>query len=452
LDKYRLCKTVCRFTRFFLLEKWGMIMRRGVEVRERAGRKAMFLALAILVGFAGAYAPCGGEASAADRERYSITILPQMELLVAVQTQTSWLKQTAPRDSEGNYYYHAVLEFMKPYKEHRAVKVCQELLDLGFAYDAPARFALHLGPLPELELELEYCDYLTGRARGREKLEAFRLALKDLAAESDFLSFFEEWKPKYEEWIAGLEESTDLAKVVTWWEDFTGMAAGDEYHIILCPGTFYHNYGPGILDPATGRKVSYNVASAYPTTGEPSFGPPGNLERLSIHEIGHSFINPAFAPFASELSQVQPLFRKVESEMKQMAYTSVETFLNEQVIRAVQAIAEGELYSEEHKRASIERDEARHFYLTSFVVEQLEDYAANRDDYSRFTDFVPVLLERLAHEAEKVESERPAFLTAIWVGAALLIAFSLIATRHRRRLIEATRESEQVEEPRKNLP
>ena len=77
------------------------------------------------------------------------------------------------RDSEGNYYYHAVLEFMKPHKEHRAVKVCQGFLD-GFAYDAPARFALHLGPCRNSNWA-EYCDYPTGRARGRET-EAFRLA------------------------------------------------------------------------------------------------------------------------------------------------------------------------------------------------------------------------------------------------------------------------------------
>ena len=357
--------------------------------------------------------------AARNRVRTSITILPQMELLTAVQTQTSWAKRIERPGSEVNDYYIAVKEFMSKYKDNEAVRVCQELLDRGFSYDAPATFILYLGPLPDLDLVHEYSDYLIGRAGGREKLEEFRLALRSLAQEADFVDFLAQWEPKFRQWIDSVERATDLAKVARWWEDFTGISAGDEYHIVLCPAAFYNNYGPRIRDEATGAMAAYNIAAARPGPGEPSFGGGNNLEKLSIHEIGHSFVNPTFEPFADQLSSILPLYRIVESKMKEQSYPSVGIFLNEQVIRAAQVIAEGELYGPENREASIRRDESLGFHMTSFVVERLEEYAANRDKYLRFTDYVPVLLEQLAEEAKVVQGRTTNSRITLCVLAAL---------------------------------
>lgn len=108
---------------------------------------------------------------------HPIAILPQMELLAAVQSQTTWMKTMGP-EGPGNEYFRALSSFMKPYKNHKAVRVCQALLDDAFSYDAPVNFVLHLGPLPDLTPWIEYQDYIVGRARGRERLEEFRVSLR----------------------------------------------------------------------------------------------------------------------------------------------------------------------------------------------------------------------------------------------------------------------------------
>ena len=41
----------------------------------------------------------------------------------------------------------------------------------------------------------------------------------------------------------------------------------------------------------------------------------------------------------------------------------------------------------------------------SFVAEQLEDYLLSRDIYPKFTDFTPVLFERLQQEAGKTQPD-----------------------------------------------
>lgn len=362
--------------------------------------------------------------------RFSIAILPQMELLTAVQTQTTWMDTMGPKNDYGNDYFQAVNEFMQEYKGHEAVKVCQNLLNSGFAYDAPPSFILHLGPLPDLDLVHEYSGYLVRRAGGREKLEEFRLALKALVRESNFLEFLSEWQPQMEKWIAEARNTVNLEKVVGWWEEFAGFSAAGEYHIILCPAAFGGSYGPRVYDEARSQWVSYNVACAHPGKGAPSFG--DRLEWLSIHEIGHSFVNPSLEPFGAEFESIYPLYNKVRSKMKKQAYGNVATFLNEQVLRAAHAIAEGELYGRESREESIRREESQGFQWTSFVVEQLEDYMSSRNKYPKFTDFAPVLLESLAQEASVVRSQTAVKRALLWGAVGLGAVVLFLTYRHRK--------------------
>ncbi|MGB4251315.1 MAG: hypothetical protein WBK16_11530, partial [Limnochordia bacterium] len=113
----------------------------------------------------------------------ALKILPEMELLAGVLTQTTWMERRGPR-GPGNEYYRALKEFFAEYQDHEAVSIARRLTERGFTYDAPPAFICHLGPLPELPLLVEYNDYLVERAGGRDVLEEFRLALVDLAEQS----------------------------------------------------------------------------------------------------------------------------------------------------------------------------------------------------------------------------------------------------------------------------
>lgn len=414
--------------------RYGVFRFKGFFIMKKSLGKHVFALICCLLvmsyqPLAGANTPDSGQPC--NQSRFSVSILPQMELLAAVQTQTSWMKAMGPKDGYGNDYFQAVKEFMEEYKGHEAVKVCQKLQNTGFSYDAPPTFILHLGPLPDLDLVHEYSDYLVGRAGGREELEEFRVALKGLAKESRFLEFLEKWQSQMDEWAKDAGDSVDLEKVVGWWEDFAGFSAGEEYHVILCPSTFGGSYGPRIYDEEKAQWVSYNIACAYPGEGAPDFG--AHLERLSIHEIGHSFINPSFEPFAQDLDRIFPLYKKVEPIMKKQAYAKVGTFLNEQVLRAAQAIAEVDLYGPERKGQIIALEESRGFYLTAFVAEQLEDYLLSRDIYPKFTDFTPVLFERLQQEAGKTQPDTAKTYVVLLSIAGLGACFVFLAYHLRKR-------------------
>ncbi|NLJ79676.1 MAG: hypothetical protein GX335_01460 [Firmicutes bacterium] len=69
----------------------------------------------------------------------TLKIIPEMELLGGVQSQTSWIKREDP-DGKGNNYFQALKAFFSNYKGHRAVKLSQKLTDSKFTYDAPPTF------------------------------------------------------------------------------------------------------------------------------------------------------------------------------------------------------------------------------------------------------------------------------------------------------------------------
>ncbi|MGI6359117.1 MAG: DUF4932 domain-containing protein [Bacillota bacterium] len=328
--------------------------------------------------------------------RLAPQIRPEMELLAGVLTQTTWIDRHGPQ-SEGNEYYRALRDFFSDYQSHEAIKLAQELTNLGYTYDAPIAFICHLGPLPDLELQHEYSEYIVGRAHGRERLERFRSALKDLAAESNFMEFYRSWQPRYQQWVEAANMDGEM--VVNWLEQFFGQEAS-EFQIILAPAMFPGGGYGATVTTAEGEKISFQVVRERgESTAEPSFPSGLGLEYLSLHEWGHSFVNPALEARSDLVGRLVRFFRPVSREMKAQAYGSVHVFMNEQVLRAVTTLAAEELYGQERYEQFLANEMDASFYLTEGIVNILRDYQNNRDTYPNFDAFVPVLLERIGELA-----------------------------------------------------
>ncbi|MCK9525699.1 MAG: DUF4932 domain-containing protein [Limnochordia bacterium] len=324
----------------------------------------------------------------------SLMVSPEMELMAGVLSQTSWIEQHGPMGS-GNEYFRALQEFVADYQDHQAVSLAEQFTKKGFTYDAPPAFICHLGPLPDLELAYEYSDYLLGRAGGRERLEEFRMALIDLAAEADFLSFYAAWEPYLEDNLAPYLEKFRLELVEGWLSDFFGWSPAG-FRLIMTPSMFPGGgYGASVTDSA-GDSVAFQIIRENGSSeGPPEFPAGVSLENLAVHELGHAFVNPSLEAYPKRTNQLRALFWPVRKTMAEQAYGSMSTFLNEQVIRAMEVLAARELFSAEIGGIVLENHESRGFYLTRYVVEQLEYYQVNRDLYPTFREFVPYLFDQL---------------------------------------------------------
>lgn len=350
-------------------------------------KKILMLAIILLLAVTPGFASSASE--------IYVGISPEMELISGVLAQTSWIEHRGPKNG-GNEYFRALQALFEPYRDHEAVKIAQKLTDRGFTYDAPLAFMAHLGPLPELEIVFEYSEYIVKRGGGRDKLEEFRLALRSLAVDAQFLDFYAAWEPYLSEILMESTAEFEPETAKTWLEQFFGWEAA-EFHLILAPAMFPGG-GYGVtLERPDGETIAYQITREYGTgTNKPEFPTGQTLEQLTIHELGHSFVNPSLEAYPKEVAKLRPLFNRVKAVMKSQAYPDVATFLNEQVLRAVEVLAAEDLYGADAVEENITYQESRGFYLTRFIVEELKVYKTNRALYPTFKEFVPELLKILA--------------------------------------------------------
>jgi hypothetical protein len=329
------------------------------------------------------------------------SVRPELELLSGVLINSSALEKGGQTPTSGNAYSQELGSYLAPYREHRAIRLANELTQQGFTQDAPPYFMLHLGPLPDLQLLNEYDPYLVERAGSREILEEFRLALRDLANESRFAEFAADHQDEYLRW-ANVGEFGG-AKLVTWLEQFFGEQ-NREFHLILAPGMSCGGFGP-TLTMADGRKIAHQIlGSCAGTGGPPAFPAADALATLSLHEWGHSFTNPPVKEYVKthpeQMAVFDQIFAPEREQLAQQAYGPLQTVMLEQVLRATTAIALGDLYGPSVMERQIRIEEERGFLLTRDAVRLIGEYQRGRSQYPQFSDFVPVLLDRLAAESK----------------------------------------------------
>ncbi len=368
---------------------------------------------------------------AVETPRFEAKVSPEMELLAGVLTQTSWMENRGPR-GEGNEYFRALRDFFAPYNSHEAMMLAQEFTDSGFVYDAPVAFICHLGSLPELELRYEYSDYIVQRAKGRDRLERFRWALKDLADESNFLEFYKSWQPRFTEWLAA--SSMDGDKIVTWLEAFFGQQAS-EFHLLLAPAMFPGGGYGAIITDENEELISFQIIREKgESKAAPEFPTDKELEYLSLHEWGHSFVNPALEAHEDVVGRLQRFYNPVAKAMNRQAYSNVHTFMNEQVLRAITTLAAEELYSAAAYEHYLEFERSMSFYLTDEIIAILRDYQANRDQYPTFDDFVPVLLAKIGELKPASWLSTNYWLVLAILGPTLVATIRILALRRVRRI------------------
>lgn len=327
----------------------------------------------------------------------SVQILPQVELITGVLSLTSWMDEYGPVH-RGNRYFRDIQELFHLHYDHEAVQIAEDMLDRGFIHDLMPGLAFRLDSPPDLRWRYPVDQRLLVRAGGIEALEGFRGALEDLFAASEFTDFLREHRPLYETLVEEAAEEVDGRVLVEWIEGFFGWSAS-EYKTVLAPATFPAG-GYGVMvtfDDGSFQAVGIIRASSA-GEGPPVFPRGESLAGLMLHEWGHSFVDPTLLEYTQQVRRLEFLFEPVEDRMRVQAYTNVYTWANEQVLRAVCALAVDDLFGSVAYEQEISVNESRGFYLTRHLSEYLRtEYVGGRHQYETFDDFAPVLLEHMTH-------------------------------------------------------
>ena len=112
------------------------------------------------------------------------------------------------------------------------------------------------------------------------------------------------------------------------------------------------------------------------------FGNENKLRELSIHEFGHSFVNPYMNLIPKEkLDSCAALFNPLKSRMEEEGYTTWKSCLNEHFVRAGEVII-AQLMNNEKSAKKLENEYIinRKFVYLPLIIEELKRYQQNKED------------------------------------------------------------------------
>ena len=338
-------------------------------------------------------------------ETKQIVTDPRIELISIVMLLTD--EGNAGLNDYDTQYRNDVVNHFEEFSDHRAVSICRDLLQSTFNYDAPIVYSLYHTCPPQFIKELEYPEKLIKRAASREILEEFADELADFALKSNFNEFYDEHHDYYQSLIDNVNEIIDgkfsYREIL---EDFYGESKYS-YQIILAP-LLKGGYGPQII--TNNKKDVFCIMG--PQSKEfiqnDKFGDITWFTYVTFHEFSHSFVNPVTERNESVLEKYDQLFTAISDTMRNQAYSSWLTCINEHLVRAnviriMARIFNDSSYFLEQMLLNQERD--RGFVYISDLNRLMKEYENERTKYYTYEDIYPEIIKYFQSKFELLESD-----------------------------------------------
>lgn len=322
----------------------------------------------------------------------NVTVDPRIELLAAVQILSGYNELTGLISRYDTEYKQELIEYFSPYKEHPAVAHFKQLATAGFTYDAPAAAMLYLSDPPEFEMVKPFAEYLLFRAWGRENLMKFVTSMRYFAAETDFMTFYNNHRETYDQIVEEVKATMAGGDYIATLEDYYGLRQ-NSYNIILAPLFHHGGFGPRLLCD-DGTYDIYNICGPVGANGGyPVFGSAEDFKYLAWHEFSHSFVNPVTDKFQNEVNQYAALYKPLAEKMTAMAYPDWKHCVYEHLVRAANVRFSYLEDGEKAGRKSMRDEKNKGFAYVELIAKRLKEYENNRDKYPTLEDFYPRIID-----------------------------------------------------------
>jgi hypothetical protein len=337
---------------------------------------------------------CCSHGIAADSAPSSIKVAvdPRIELLGVVQLLADWgLKSTHVTELDYSYKQE-VLAYFSQYANLAAPGMYPEMLPYGFTLITPVQAMMYHSNPPELKALGPIHERTLRYSGGSENLEKFITAMRDFAVTTNFMAFFDAHRAYYDSVAAPVRKIVADHNYVTALEEYCGVRQ-HSYTIVL--GLLQAgNNGYGPRGPASDGSLDvYYVAGVSKIeNGLPFFAVNDQLEYMSWHEFGHSFVNPMVLANSDEITKYSSLYQPISSKMKKNSYGEWETCVAEHILRAVNARMTYLKYGLEAGDRAILYERAKGFAYMEALCTKLEEYEKQRVKYPTIESFYPELI------------------------------------------------------------
>ena len=327
-----------------------------------------------------------------------VSVDPRIELLAVVE-YLSIYRQEWNILTKLEFDYRSDLDSVfAPFKEHAAVKLfgqmSRKILDPEnppFAMGGPPEAMLYLNadltPCPELFNN----ELMMRRTKGRKGMETFLSALKAFYLDTPFNSFYKSHNSEYRHMVANTLEIIRNRPYIAELESYYGVSQ-KSYTLVLAPLFHPGGFGPRVPAPGGGFELYAIIGPHSVTDHIPAFGSYELFDVLLTHEFSHSFVNPLTEKFSPMVEECSKAFEPVREAMAKNSYGDWPDTVNEHIVRAVTVRL---AYHRDPLMGAkaLEKEKKRGFYYIEPLIDLLEDYEAQRQEYPTLEAFYPKLLQ-----------------------------------------------------------
>ena len=313
----------------------------------------------------------------------------RVELVSIIPLLAPW--SSVPERMRDYPYLREVYEYFSEWKDHEVIQLFTELMYRGFSVDALLGLATHLSDPPELEVRVDYSDYILEKAHGRENVEKLVEKLRAFCGDAHFVEFYSRHEDLYSKVSEALGSEVRAERVVEALEDFFSMAM-DCYHVIpllTLEGNFGYRLGSGEGVHAFAFVMPTDVIKGVPTF---------KGARVAVeHELIHAFLNPLAERYRDAVNEYLKALGPLKEGLGKYGYGRAVLIFNEHLVRACN-IALEELYMglpKERVARWIKVEEERGFRLIRVFYEAVRRYTAKKAEYRSFENFYLEMLKML---------------------------------------------------------
>lgn len=240
----------------------------------------------------------------------------------------------------------------------------------------------------------------------KNNVSIFLEGLNQFYHEVNFDNYLSESQEYYNNVIKQVRKNVPRSEVIDLMEKFYRKEF-DRYTLIPSL-TIPKGMGFGVKYPSRGRVKIYNIFGAFDfqyfkdsSALDMGFNNRKRLWELSIHEFGHSFVNPVIDQISDEVIKgTERLFYPVKKEMSDQGYNSWKICIYEHFVRAGEVIITKNIGNvEDADKLQTYYIETLKFKYLPIIIKELEEYDGSQE--ASFLDVVSVAMKKLKAIADK---------------------------------------------------
>jgi len=289
-------------------------------------------------------------------------------------------------------YDQAIDKYFAPYRDHDAVQLAHSL---GVGFDAPMKFAVYLRDTDSLEELVPFDRPGLHLYQGWQPSKArdFLSAIQRFAADTNFQSFLKSQQPLYATTDARLQAYLKDNADLDWFARFFGPPAPD--HLIVVPGMANGapSYAARVVD-ASGAQSIYAIpgVAKVDRSGLPVFD--NDWRTVMVHQLADVYVSPAAGKLAGQIEKpAGEIYAHVSAAMQKQSYGNWRSMLSTSLARAttIEYLIEHE--GRDAARLEVRKENAKSFFWMGNLVDLLEAYRKDRQQYPTFGSFMPRVVE-----------------------------------------------------------